>query len=432
VLESLPHVEKTTPVPSKRSTSDDDLGDPDLGDDMLLGALGDLSMDDVVAGGESLTNQAILERESKHIGRVVAVRRDDVFVELGGREQGILPLNQLEELPQPGQPIEVIVERFNAEEGLYQLIAPHGAMSIADWEDLSEGMIVEARVTGHNTGGLEIQVNRVRGFIPVSQIALYRVENLEEFVGQKWPCVVTDVNPERRRLVVSRRAMLEREKEEARAKLWSTLEPGQIHEGIVRKIMDFGAFVDLGGVDGLLHVSQLSWARVKHPSEVLHEGQTIKVKIAKIDPDTHKISLSYRDMLENPWDSAASKYPPNSVARGTVSKIMEFGAFVQLEPGVEGLVHISELSPKRVWRATDVVQEGQEVEVLVLSVDRDAERMSLSMKALAAKPEPEKDKKEEADPIAAPPPAAARRRPSAPLKGGLGESSGGERFGLKW
>lgn len=432
VLDSIPKVEKTTPVPSKRSLSDDDLGDPELGDDDLAGSLGDLSMDDVVAGGESLTSQAILERESKHIGRVVAVRRDVVFIELGGREQGVIPLNQLEEMPQPGQPIEVVVERFNADEGLYQLIAPHGAMSVADWEDLSEGMVVEARVTGHNTGGLEVQVNRVRGFIPVSQVAMYRVENLEEFVGQKWPCVVTDVNPERRRLVVSRRAMLEREKEESREKLWKTLETGQVYEGVVRKIMEFGAFVDIGGVDGLLHISQLSWARVKHPSEVLHEGQTIKVKIARIDPDTRKISFAYREMLENPWESASAKYPAQTVARGVVTKIMEFGAFVQLEPGVEGLVHISELSPKRVWRATDVVQEGQEVEVLVLSVDREAERMSLSMKALAAKPEPEKDKKNEAESIAAPPPAAARKRPSSPLKGGLGESSGGEQFGLRW
>ncbi len=432
VLDTLPRVEKTTPVPSKRGGSDEDLADFDLGDEDLAGALSELSMDDVVAGGESLTNQAILERESKHIGRVVAVRRDDVFIELGGREQGILPLNQLPEAPQPGQPIEVVVERFNAEEGLYQLVAPDGAMSIGDWEDLSEGMVVEARVTGHNSGGLEVQVNRLRGFIPVSQIALYRVENLEEFVGQKWPCVVTDANPERRRLVLSRRAMLEREKEESRQKLWATLEPGQIREGVVRKIMEFGAFIDLGGVDGLLHISQLSWARVKHPSEVLHEGQTIKVKISKIDPETRKLSLTYREMLENPWDAAAGKYPVNSVARGVVTKLMEFGAFVQLEPGIEGLVHISELSPKRVWRVSDVVQEGQEVDVLILSVDRDSERMSLSMKALAAKPEPEKDKKEEAESIAAPPPAAARKKPDAPLKGGLGQGSGGERFGLRW
>jgi ribosomal protein S1 len=171
---------------------------------------------------------------------------------------------------------------------------------------------------------------------------------------------------------------------------------------------------------------------VKHPSEVLHEGQTIKVKISKIDPETRKIGFTYREMLENPWESASAKYPVNTVARGVVTKLMEFGAFVQLEPGVEGLVHVSELSPKRVWRVADVVQEGQEVEVLVLSVDRDSERMSLSMKALAAKPEPEKGKKDEAESIAAPPPLAARKKPTSPLKGGVGQSSGGEQFGLRW
>ena len=154
--------------------------------------------------------------------------------------------------------------------------------------------------------------------------------------------------------------------------------------------MDFGAFVDIGGVDGLLHVSQLAWGRVKHPSDVLKEGQTIKVRVEKVDPATGKISLAYRDLLESPWTTAAQKYPPQSVARGTVTKLMDFGAFVELEPGVEGLVHVSELSPKRVWRPADVVKEGEQVEVLVLSVDAEAQRISLSMKALAAPPEPAK------------------------------------------
>jgi small subunit ribosomal protein S1 len=245
--------------------------------------------------------------------------------------------------------------------------------------------------------------------------------------------MVTEANPQRRNLVLSRRAVLEREKEDAKQKLMASLEPGQVFDGTVRKIMDFGAFVDIGGVDGLLHVSQLSWARVKHPSDVLTEGQAIKVRVNKIDPETGKISFGYRDMLENPWTNVSMKYPPQSVARGIVSKIMEFGAFVQLEPGVEGLVHISELSSKRVWRATDVVQEGQEVEVLVLSVDSTNQRISLSMKALQAKPDPEKDKQKKEDvSIAAPPPPPARKKPSAPLKGGVGRGTGGDQFGLKW
>ena len=196
--------------------------------------------------------------------------------------------------------------------------------------------------------------------------------------------------------------------------------------------MDFGAFVDIGGVDGLLHVSQLAWGRVAHPREVLAEGQKIRVRVERIDRETGKISLAYRDMLENPWTSAAAKYPANSVVRGRVTKLMEFGAFVELEPGVEGLIHISELSHKRVWRSSDVVHEGDEVEVLVLSVNTEAQRISLSMKALS-KPEPTQKEKEAAQEQDAAPAQASKkkRHRDQPLQGGLGKA-GGERFGLNW
>ena len=184
--------------------------------------------------------------------------------------------------------------------------------------------------------------------------------------------------------------MIEREQAEAKEKMLAELAPGQIHEGTVRSLRDFGAFVDIGGVDGLLHVSQISWDRLKHPSEALKEGQKIRVKIDKINPENHKISLSHRDLLENPWKTAAAKYSATSRVKGTVSKLTEFGAFVRLEAGVEGLIHISELAHTRVFRASDIVSEGQEVEVKVLSVDTDAQRISLSLKALQARPEPKK------------------------------------------
>ena len=230
--------------------------------------------------------------------------------------------------------------------------------------------------------------------------------------------------------MLSRRAVLEREKEEARQKLLDSLEPGQVFEGLVRKLMDFGAFVNIGnGVNGLVHVSQLAWSRVNHPREVLAEGQKIQVKIEKIDRTTGKIGLSYRELLENPWTGAAAKFPANSVVRGKVTKLMEFGAFVELEPGVEGLVHISELSHKRVWRASDVVHEGDDVEVMVLAVNAEAQRISLSMRALS-EPEPSKKEKEEAEAgQAALPPASKRKRPSdQPLQGGLGKAAGGEQL----
>lgn len=390
--------------------------------------LGDVGLDALMAGGRDVSAQEALEPDTKLTARVISVRRDDVFVELSGREQGILPLHQFPQPPEPGAMLEVRIVRLNREDGLYELALPGVASNVADWSEIDEGMVIEVRITAHNTGGLECEVNRIRGFIPISQIALYRVENLEEFVGQKLACVVTEANPERRNLVLSHRAVLEREREESRKAVLEGLAPGQIREGIVRKLMDFGAFVDLGGVDGLLHVSQLAWGRVKHPSEVVQEGQRIKVRVDKIDRENNRISLSYRDLMESPWTAAAGKFLPHTPVHGRVTRLMDFGAFVELEPGVEGLVHISELSNKRVVRVSDVVKEGDEVEVMVLSVDPSARRISLSMKSLmsepqaAATPEPEPEPAQKVQP----------RRSNQPLKGGLGRAGGGEQFGLNW
>ena len=398
----------------------------------LEDAMNGVELDELMDGGESVTQDAALERGEKYTARVVAVRRDDVFLELGGREQGILPVKQMEEVPEVGSQLEVRVVRFNNEDGLYELSLPHVAADVADWSDIEEGMLVDARITGHNTGGLECDVNHIRGFIPAGQVALYHVDDMEQFKGEKLTCLVTEANPSRRNLVLSRRAVLERQKEEARKELLETLAPGQVLDGVVRKLMDFGAFVDIGGVDGLLHISQLSWARVDHPRDVLQEGQTIKVRVDKVDPVTGRISLAYRDMMESPWTGAAMKYPPTTAVTGKVTKLMEFGAFVELEPGVEGLVHISELSHKRVWRVSDVVSDGAEVEVVVLSIDADAQRISLSMKD--ALPEPESAVKKESDDDFEPAPASknAANLPQKPLRGGVGRSTGGEQFGLKW
>lgn len=394
-------------------------------------AFNDVPLDELIETGQAVTTQEPLEPETKHSARVLMIRRDDVFVELGGREQGILPLHLFEQPPMQGSMIDVIVVRLNREDGLYELTLPGTASSVEDWSDLEQGMTVEARVTGHNTGGLECEVNHIRGFIPVSQISLYRVENLEEFVGEKFTCLVTEANPHRRNLVLSRRAVLEREKEQAREALLDELAPGQVREGVVRKLMDFGAFVDLGGVDGLLHISQLGWGRVNHPKDVLQEGQRIKVRVDKIDRENNRISLGYRDMMESPWTGIEQKYPVNTAVRGKVTKLMDFGAFVELEPGVEGLVHISEVSNKRVWRVSDVVNPGDEVDVMVLSVDPASQRISLSMKAMIA--EPAVEKKEEEPELAEPATKAKPRKlPDQPLKGGLGRAGGGDRFGLKW
>jgi small subunit ribosomal protein S1 len=230
---------------------------------------------------------------------------------------------------------------------------------------------------------------------------------------------------------------MERERKEKREQLLQEIQPGQIREGTVRSLQDFGAFVDLGGVDGLIHVSQMSWDRIGHPSEVLQVGQAVKVRVEKVNQETGKISLVYRDMGENPWQKAQSKYPIGARVKGTVSKLMQFGAFVKLEPGIEGLIHISELGHGRVFRTSDVLSEGQEVEAKVLSVDSDAQRISLSLKALL--PPPEKPAEKRPEPKAPPEPspeelkrAQERRERQKTLKGGIGGPSGGEKFGLKW
>ena len=423
--ESEPAVGKRFPPPNIR-----DRLPPDL-EEEFQEALADAPLDDLIASGDEVTKQPMLEADSRHTGRVVMIRREDAFVELGGREQGILPLKQFDEPPELDSEVEIRVIRFNREDGLYELTRAGAAASVADWADLEEGMLVEVRVTGHNSGGLECDVNHMRGFIPVSQISLYRVEDLTQFVDEKFTCLVTEANPRRRNLVLSRRAVLEREREEARRDLLESLEPGQVREGVVRKLVDFGAFVDLGGVDGLVHVSQLAWGRVNHPREVLQVGQTIEVKINSVDKDTARIGLAYRDLMDNPWADVEMKYPVTSTVHGEVTKLMEYGAFVQLEPGVEGLVHISELSYKRVRRVSDVVNEGDAIDAVVLSVDAEAQRISLSMKDLVPEPEPpQPEQPPQAEQPA--PPSKSPKKPAKPLQGGLGRSKGGQQFGLKW
>ncbi len=420
-------VVKSFPPPNKRSELP-----PELQAE-LDAALGGMSLDDIVASKSPSDVAALgeIEPETRVKAKVAKIHKGNVFFELGGRNQGLAPLTGFVEPPVEGAVLDVIVSRFDPEEGLYLVNVPGGATAVGDWSQISQGVTVEAKITGHNKGGLECEVNRIRGFVPAGQISLYRVEDLAQFVGQKMLCIVTEANPDRRNLILSHRAVLEREKEVAQEKLRGELAVGQIREGIVRSIRDFGAFVDLGGIDGLLHVSQLSWARVKHPSDVLTEGQTVTVKIHKIDPETGKLSLAMKELTESPWAGVAQRYPARSTATGTVSKVMDFGAFVQLEPGVEGLVHISEIAHQRVFRVSDFLKEGQEVEVQIQAVDAEKQRISLSMKAMMAKPEPVK---KDAEPVVeeeAPAPVLPKL-PSKPLKGGIGRGTGGDKFGLKW
>jgi small subunit ribosomal protein S1 len=388
----------------------------------LAAALGGFSDKDLQA--ERRPQQAADATQGRKKGKVLSVRGPDVFVEVpGGRTQGVLPVEQFPEgPPAPGAEVEVTIEGYDQANGLL-LMSRKGAAMQADWSSVAPGMIVEARVTETNKGGLTVDVNGIRGFLPISQIDLYRVEQPEQYVNQRLLCLVTEVNPDERNLVLSRRALLEKEREEKREKLWQELAEGQIREGVVRSVRDFGAFVDLDGVDGLLHVSEMSWKRVQDPSTIVQPGQRIRVVVLKVDRDKRKVSLGLRQLLASPWDNIEEKYPVGEVVAGKVTRLMDFGAFVELEAGVEGLVHISELAPQRVWRVSDVVQPDQDVRVRVLRVDPAQRRISLSLKGAVAAPEPAPAEEAEAAPE--PPQKVKPPRPrTTPLRGGIGDAPG--------
>jgi len=397
-------------------------------------ALGGESLDAIIDESATSSLGAELAPDTKLTGTVVKIHRDDIFLDLPDRNQGVLPLKQFEKKdpPEVGAQLEVVVSRYNTEQGFYEVSLTTAAVDVGNWDEVQEGQVVDVSITGANKGGLECELSGIRGFIPMGQISIYRVENPEEMVGQRLNCVVTEANRSRRNLVLSHRALMERERKEQREKLLEEIKPGDLRDGVVRSLQDFGAFVDLGGVDGLIHVSQLSWDRVAHPKDVLQVGQAVKVRVEKVNSETGKISLAYRDLAASPWETVESKYAVGARVKGTVSKLMQFGAFVKLEPGVEGLIHISEMGHGRVHRSGDVVSEGQEVEVKVLTVDKESQRIGLSLKALLPPPEkPQRDQKDHDHP----PAHAVKRREKESdknLKGGIGTPTGGEKFGLRW
>ncbi|MCO8123055.1 S1 RNA-binding domain-containing protein [Stieleria sp. TO1_6] len=414
-------------VPSLRAGLSDDLQAE------LDAELAAADVESMLSGSAGMSDRkGPLEDGTRINAKVLKIHQDSVYVSLGGPDEGVVPLVQFTDAePQPGSMVDLVVRSISREDGLYQCTLPGSKIDVADWGDLEEGSIVEAVVTGHNTGGLECKVGGVQAFMPISQIAEYRVEDASEFVDQKFICLVTEANERRGNLVLSRRAILEREREQKRKEQLETIEAGDVLEGVVRSVKDFGAFVDLGALDGLIHVSKLSWDRVKHPSEVLEVGQKVQVKIESLDKETGKISLSYRDLLENPWDTAEAEFPVGSIQTGTVSRIAAFGCFVRLAAGVEGLVHVSELAHHRVSKVDAFVSEGQEVEVKVLSFDRESQKIGLSMKAAkqlaedAAKPKDVEEDEPQRE-------VAVKATHDGPLKGGNNTDSGGERFGLRW
>lgn len=385
----------------------------------LEAALAGMSEKDLFAAETSQAARQAAEAgdAGRKQGKVLSVHGPDVFVEVpGGRSQGVIPVQQFPDgPPKPGTLVEFAIEGYDAANGCL-ILTRRGAAVVADWSSVTEGMTVEARVTAVNKGGLSVDVNGIRGFMPISQIDLYRVENAEQFINQRLLCLVTEVNAQERNLVVSRRALLEKEREEQREKLWNELAEGQVRQGVVRSVKDFGAFVDLGGADGLLHVSEMSWKRVQDATQLVQPGQAVKVVVLKIDRDKRKISLGMKQLEASPWDNIQERYSVGQTVNGTVTRLMDFGAFVELEAGVEGLVHISELARTKVWRVADVVKPGDTVSVKVLGVDPENRRISLSIRqALPVEtPKVEEEEEEDTGPIEPPKPR------NIPLRGGVG------------
>jgi small subunit ribosomal protein S1 len=338
----------------------------------------------------------------KKRGTIVGIHGKDVFVDVpGGRSQGMLPLQQFEgKTPKLGDVVEFDIEGYDAANGLLKLTMEGAAQAVTDWSSVVYGMIVEARVTDTNKNktGLMVEVNGIKGFLPASQLDLYRVENLDQFVNQRLKVMIAEVNPEERNLIVSRRAVLERERQQKAEQFWATLEEGKVYQNvIVKSVKPFGAFVDLGGADGLIPVSELSWSRVENPEDVVKVGQLVDVKVLRIDPENRKIALSLKALHGNPWDDFARNHRPGVRVSGKVTRVADFGAFVELAPGIEGLLHVSELSNQHVRRVRDVVTEGQAVAVQILTIDPEARRIGLSLKAVTSEAEAAADEAAEAE-----------------------------------
>ncbi len=332
-------------------------------------------------------------------GRVIRVEEDCVLVDVGFKSEGTIPLHEWdesEERPGVGDTIKVLIEEMEDELGLAD--DPYGMVSLSrrkaqkliEWDNVmnsvSEGQVVTGTVTRKIKGGLLVDIG-VNVFLPASQVDIRRPPDIGDFIGRVVQCEVLKIDEARRNIVVSRRSLIEKQRKEDRERLLQELEEGQIRKGVVKNIAEFGAFVDLGGIDGLLHITDMSWERISHPSEMVAFDQEIEVVILNIDREKQKIALGLKQKQKNPWDTVVEKYPVGTTHRGQVVNVMSYGAFVKLEPGIEGLVHISEMSwTKRVNHPNELVSIGDEIDVVILGVDPQGQQLSLGMKQTQENP----------------------------------------------
>ncbi len=322
-------------------------------------------------------------------GTVVAVTPDSVLLDIGYKTEGILPLSAFQnEEVKPGAKFLVTVKGRDPE-GYYELTRSRVARP-KDWNALERAFAEKSAIIGTVTamvkGGFSVDVG-IRAFMPASRSGVREAAEMEKLVGQEIRCRITKLDVTEEDLVVDRRAILEEEERSAKQRRYSDIKEGDVVSGSVRNLTEYGAFVDIGGVDGLLHVTDISWGRVEKPSDVLSVGQQVEAKVLKVDSDKQRISLGLKQLQPHPWDSVAGKYKSGERVRGTVSRLADFGAFVELEPGVEGLVHISEMSwAKKVRKPSDMVKTGDAVEVVILGVNVGEQRLSLGLKQTLGDP----------------------------------------------
>ncbi|MCC5843309.1 MAG: 30S ribosomal protein S1 [Verrucomicrobia bacterium] len=324
-------------------------------------------------------------------GIILAIRSNDVLVDVGYKSEGIIPKNEfkkIEELSE-GDKIEVLLERLEDDNGMV-VLSKQRAETQKNWdrilETYSEGDLIEGVVHGRVKGGMLVDVG-VEAFLPGSQIDLVPVKDPDVYIGQVIQFKIIKINLERRNIVVSRRELLEEQRREMKAQLLGEIKIGQQRKGVVKNITDFGAFIDLSGMDGLLHITDMSWGRINHPSEMVKIGDELEVTILDVDYEKERVSLGLKQQSDNPWEEIGAKYPVGHRIRGKVVNLMPYGAFVELEPGVEGLVHVSELSwTKRIARASDVLNVGDEVDAMVLAVNKDDKKISLGIRQTEENP----------------------------------------------
>ena len=343
---------------------------------------------------ESLRKRDVVER-SVVKGTVISIENDMALIDVGLKAEGRVPVREFAEDGQPpelkvGDEVEVYLDRFENRVG-EAVLSREKARREETWIQLEQafkdGSQASGAIIGRVKGGFTVDLGGVTAFLPGSQVDIRPVNDIAPLMGVSHPFCILKMDRHRGNIVVSRRAVLEESRAEARTELLSSLKEGQALEGVVKNITDYGAFVDLGGVDGLLHVTDIAWRRIRHPSEALSVGQTVKIQVIRFNPETQRISLGMKQLEADPWEGVDVKYPVRTKLHGRVSNITDYGAFVELEPGVEGLVHISEMSwTKKNLHPGKIVSTSQEVEVMVLDVDPNRRRVSLGLKQCLENP----------------------------------------------